>query len=412
LIVRSDIDRSLSILGLNSLGWSLGMVALVVVIATIVIVLFLERGVIYPLVRLSNRVNDITAKGDVTMRITKGSGRDEIGSMTKNINNILSTLDAAQKQLAQEQVKLNEVLEKTGVEEQRARTIMNSIPHYVLCVRQNGIIHHANAAFLNTFQYATSEVSGKLIVTSLFINTTWEALIALCDKRESQEYEMVGRFQKRIPVIVSVTPITLFVDNQSTQAHVVLARNISENKLLKNSIEAERFRLALMEKNIEFDQLWSDSRRRQAFISYCTRMMSEENVKFLEAVEEYRSVMKQQHRVELQKQIITQFLIKDKSPYELNISAKTVKDLSQIEKGFGQIDLFDGLEEIIRGQVVLDTFARFLETEAEDESNTDTDFSVGSVELRDSLTLTALRDRSSSVHATDDSDVQSSADAN
>jgi PAS domain S-box-containing protein len=393
LIVRIDTNRNLRNLGLASLGWSLGMVALVVVIATIVILIYVEFSVLFPMLRLGSRVNSITKTLDVKTKLKEGLIRDELSSMTKDINGILSSLDIAQQKLADEQEKLQEVLQKTGVEEQRARTIMNAIPDYVMCVRSDGIIHHSNQSFLSAFQFSAAEVNGKMPVERIFVNTKLNNFVEQCNNGTSVEREMIAAFDK-IPVIVTVTPITIFVDERATQAYVVLARNISERKSLQNSIEAERRRLAEAQQNLEFDALWRDKRRRLLFTQYCTRMMSDENVKFLEAVEEYRSIRNQQKRVEMQKWIYSQFLIAGKSPYELNISAKTVKDLSLIENGYGQLDLFDSVEQAIRQQVIMDTYLRFLEYEMT-LSDTDTDLHSsieGSVELSSSV-VSVIRDK-------------------
>jgi PAS domain-containing protein len=401
VIVRTDINRRIQNLGGISLGLSLGMVSLVVIVATVIILFYIERALLHPLALLSSRFNAITKSKDVSVRIKQRNGSDELATTVTNINVLLTSIFITHRKLEYEQVKLEELLEKTGVEEQRARAIMNAIPDFILCVRATGIVHHANSAFLTAFSLSSSEVNGVINVEGLFVETTFVDLQEQCQKGELIEREMHHNQKAKIPVMVAVTPITLFLDDQPTSAFVVFARNLSESKALTSSLEAERKRLVDLEQNAEFESLWHDKRRKRHFVKYCSQNLTEENIKFLDAVEDYKSQKNQQKRQEMQKKMHSQFLIPGKSPYELKLDERLLKDVALVESGFGQLDLFDDFAVYIRGQVMSDLLPKFLEWEREHEgtgtdTETDTDLmtSTGSMDVGSTSYLSAVAHKS------------------
>lgn len=83
----------------------------------------------------------------------------------------------------------------------------------------------------------------------------------------------------------------------------------------------------------------------------------------MEAVENYKS-LKAHERSDKANDIVKQFL-SETSSTQLNIS-KTIRDneMFAIQNGYGQIDLFDGLEQAVRMNVINDTFARFMKLHA------------------------------------------------
>jgi hypothetical protein len=120
IFFRIDIGRSVLSLGITAMIIALAVLLITLVIIAIVIIIFVERAVLYPVVKLTENVQEITTSGDVGLRVGTGKAlsRDELGTMARCINLMLESLDAAQEQI-------KHVLERTGLQEQRARVSRN-----------------------------------------------------------------------------------------------------------------------------------------------------------------------------------------------------------------------------------------------------------------------------------------------
>jgi PAS domain-containing protein len=353
IFFRIDIGRNVLNLGITAMIIALAVLVVTLVIIAIVIIIFVERAVLYPVVRLTESVQDITNSGDVSQRVGKGNiSKDELGTMTTCINLMLSSLDSAQDQI-------KHVLERTGLQEQRARAIMNAIPDFVICMLSNGIINHANVSFLERFQYQKSAVDDVLDIKKVVADMDVTKLIELSQNGKTQDGFLLTRYKDKIPVTISVSEITLFVKEEPTKAYVVIAKNNTEKNSLLEKLDYEKKRMVAYKQNAEFDAVMRNGDRRAALRNFCIKENSVENFNFLEAVEDYRAMKNVTDRIKKQKEIMETFLVN--GDQQVNLSATTMdREVSLIKKGYAQLDLFDSLDNIVRTMIVVDTFQRFV----------------------------------------------------
>jgi PAS domain S-box-containing protein len=278
-IIRADIDLNI-LLSLEHLtmGLSMGLVAAITLIAIAVMILFVEFAVLSPMLRLTYTVKQISDSGDVHRRLTE-QGKDELGRLAQNFNYMLLSLDDSQQLLAEEHNKLHDLVQRTSIEEQFSRSMMNSINDFLLVVLTDGMINQTNTSFLEKFQYAQTDVNGRLSIDKIIQNGTIGELIELCNKVANSEFNMLGKFQEIIPVLVTVNEIDMFVKDQRVKAYVVVARNISEKKSMMDNLARDRKKMADLERDLEFNSVWRDPIKKKGLDRYCTKMKCEENVK-------------------------------------------------------------------------------------------------------------------------------------
>ncbi len=373
-VIRADIDRvALLSLQIKTLGLSLGLVAAISLIAIVVMIIFIELVVLYPMLSLTSSIKNISDTGNVKQQVNERNGKDELARVAHNFNIMLKSLDNTQSLLAEEHNKLQDLVQRTSIEEQFSRSMMNAINDFLLVVLPDGIINQTNSSFLEKFQHTSTDVNGKIPIHKVIDGGNMQTFEQLAEKGTSGEFVMLGKFQERIPVLVTVNPIEMFVNEARTKAYVLVCRNISEKKNMLDHLERDRKRMADIERDIEFNSIMRDPVRKKNLERYCARMKCDENIRFIDAIYDYKATKKQHHRVDKQAKIRATFLDQS-APYELNLPST---DLQSIFNGYGQIDLFDGLFEIVKGMIVLETLPRWLEwTQANITDSNASDFSV------------------------------------
>jgi len=363
IVIRADVNRYINDLGWRSFGISYGMIVVGCVLMAISVLLFIERAVLHPILALSHGVQEIAETNNIEARVPENSS-SEIGRLTRRVNEMLSSLDYSQKKIKEEHGKLSILLTKVSIEEQKARTIMNGIPDFILTVEKSGgVILNANNAFYNKLRFPPNDVENKMLISSLFKNMTHNDILKnfqqLAEQEQSIETAIFTKFKSEIPVQVSVSIIKLLVDEQLVESFVVMCRNMSEHHEMKEKMNAHEEQLKTLATQIEFETMLRTPFYKEAFKEFCRKEMSEENILFLEAVEDYRLMTKTHERALKQQEIIDRFL-KENGSSPLNLSHSVLqRELFSIEKGCGQIDLFDQVEIVVRGMVMSDTFARF-----------------------------------------------------
>ncbi|KAL0484916.1 adenylate cyclase [Acrasis kona] len=108
-IVSTDLPRDINNLSTFSILMAFGMVGIVVVLSSVGIIIFIERGVLSPVLRLIKNVREITYRNDPSMRVEVKS-KDELGVMSNNINQMLANIEVAQMSLQREQERSEELL--------------------------------------------------------------------------------------------------------------------------------------------------------------------------------------------------------------------------------------------------------------------------------------------------------------
>lgn len=117
---------------------------------------------------------------------------------------------------------------------------------------------------------------------------------------------------------------------------------------MKKTLLSQQQQFVEKQQSFEFDYYWKNRDMRNKLRVFCMNEKSYENFKFLEEVDVYKKIKRTQQRSKKQQEIIEQFLTKD-SKYELNLSQdETFTLVSKIKNGYGQVDLFDKLQLVVR----------------------------------------------------------------
>jgi hypothetical protein len=175
-----------------------------------------------------------------------------------------------------------------------------------------------------------------------------EELIRMSDvTQEDRQKEsfLLTRLKTQVPVTISTSAITLFVQDKLEKAIVVFCRNDTETNDIAKEIKA-----------VNFQEMWFNKKRRKIFGDFCTKELSAENFMFMEEVEVYRNMHSAKDRLKKRKEIIENFLGED-AKYMINISGDTRhKELQFIKDGTAQPDLFNYLMGVVQNMVFIDTY--------------------------------------------------------
>lgn len=363
MIARTDIARDVYFLGIQSVLLAIGLLLLVCLLASIVVIVFVEKRVLSRILRLTSRIQEITASNDSKQRIAVKDGQtDELGKVSKNINYMLNSLDMLVEQQLQEQELLKKLLERISEAEERTSSIMNSIKDIVLTVTAEGVVTHANTAFYDRFGYSAVDVEGSGIITldRLFpqlkdIAKSGDSLGQVILSYDDQMTHPFTGLTKKRKNIDFEAYITKAKQNSSGQHMFVFVGRISSQLL--GTIPKSG---SLLSMEGEFDRLLLNPEEKEKFKTFCRNEKSEENMLFMDAVLEYKSLKQTHERMIKQEAIIRTFLKGEESPLAINVSGTIVKkELTLIEKGVGQLDLFDKLYQTVKNNLALDTYSRY-----------------------------------------------------
>jgi hypothetical protein len=84
----------------------------------------------------------------------------------------------------------------------------------------------------------------------------------------------------------------------------VIAKNNTEKNSLLEKLDYEKKRMIAFKQNVEFDEVMRIPDRRQALRQFCIKENSIENLNFIEAVEEYKTIRFVADRIKKQSEII------------------------------------------------------------------------------------------------------------
>ncbi|KAG2381997.1 hypothetical protein C9374_005789 [Naegleria lovaniensis] len=405
IMLRADISRNIYLNGINSFLITWGVMTAMLILLSVSVIVFVELVVLRRMIKLTNGVIQITGEWqNDSNAVTKGVklpkfGKDEIGKLGMRVNYMLSVLEKSFIQLQKEHALAQSLLDRTSIEEQKYRNVMNGITDFIITVEcATGKIINYNSSF-------ESKVIGKIrdenseknvqnkIIHEYFEGMTLETLLKKLEElsQESgvQVWEGVirSRFRSTVPVNVTCSKVKIVVqDGDIIDAYVMMARNMSEQHELKKTLLSQQQQFSEQQQSFEFDYYWKNREMRNRLRVFCMNEKSYENFKFLEEIETYKKMKRTQQRSKKQQEIIEQFLTKD-SKYELNLSQdETFTLVSKIKNGYGQVDLFDKLQVVVRNMLYRDTFQRFLLEIAKENDETTT--SSTSLDLGDDSTDT------------------------
>jgi len=370
LVIRSDFPRDVMESGWYSFLQTWAVLTAIIVISSLVLVLFIELVVLRRVLTVTGSVREIAKSNNVKQRVPY-TGSDEIGRLSHDINRMLMALEDSQNRLTKDNLVMQELLEKTALEEQKSRTVMNAISDFIVTVECNtGDLITANNYFQSKVLkkkkschdlklHSCQNTEGQNICNYLQDFSSLEELLAKLNEnatskvQDSFETRLTTDFNFIYQVSVTANKVRMNIKEGIVGNAYILVMKCSESKEnLKNpqqTVDDE-----------EFDKVMKDEAALEAFLEFAKFERSEENILFLCDVDKYRSLPRTKDRVVLQQEIINKYLIVDKSPMAINISNTDFqKDIDRIVDGYGQLDLFDGLEFSVKVMVLNDTFSRY-----------------------------------------------------
>ncbi|KAL9656046.1 hypothetical protein ABK040_007664 [Willaertia magna] len=160
-ISRVDTPRDIHYVGLQTLLLAIFLLFGVCIFATVVIIVFIERRILYRVSSLTRRIQDITGTNDAKQRIDLfRKDDDEIGLMVRNINGLLTSLDNLLEE-AKEQEVVKKLFQRIATVEETTKNIMNAIKDIVITIGVNGNVLYANTSFYEQFGYSQRDVGNS-----------------------------------------------------------------------------------------------------------------------------------------------------------------------------------------------------------------------------------------------------------
>jgi hypothetical protein len=113
-----------------------------------------------------------------------------------------------------------------------------------------------------------------------------------------------------------------------------------------------------MLRTVEFDVKFKDDVWREALISFCQKIHTEEGVLFLQKVQKYRKAPFNA-RTKLQHNIYETF-IKSGAPKQINLAHELVEEIElRLQKGQATVDMFQNVENNVKNTIMFDILPRF-----------------------------------------------------
>ncbi|KAL9655824.1 hypothetical protein ABK040_000888 [Willaertia magna] len=292
------------------------------------------------------------------------------------------------KELATSYTQLNLLLERISAEEQKTRKILNSMEDALVTTNNQGYIMHCNDTFYKMFQFTESDVYGgvmKLRIQQIIPNLELTEIFQQFNTLDTvitpdKELKAITKVGTDFPVRVSLNFCRLYLNDltskeddtnsntivlsteklvQQEQACIILIHNLSEKM---NPMEREKESQEI----VEFRAMFNNPLKKLEFKEYCKRFKTDENISFLEEVQNYKNLTSLQERAQKQKEIFNLYLKADAKKL-LNISKEQLAiNNFRINKYLGEIELFDSLERIVIENVVHDIYKRWKEHEKQE----------------------------------------------
>nr|CAG4718970.1 unnamed protein product [Naegleria fowleri] len=377
MIIRTDFQRDLYQLGWSTFAYTSITIVALVVVMTVVVLVFVELVVLQRVLKIGNFVKRITQDNDTSKRIPE-LGKDELGKLSRDINRMLQALETSHATQLKDYELMQTLLERTALEEEQNRCIMNSIQDFVVNVEcATGKVINMNTSFEKALhsKFKRESIHGSIFVNDFMkefgeLKQALEKIEQLSITQESYETEFTTTLGAKYPVSLTVkkTKMTLR-EGVIGFTYIMVMKNLKERVELQTILSRQQEQFEEIQKIQQFDQVMADEELRSRFKEFTIQERSSENFLFLEDVEYYKSLSKSTDRAKLQQEIILKYLLPD-SPQPLNISQKILQaENKKILSGYGQLGLFDRLETYVKSMVLDDTFRRFMEQEQHKSSS-------------------------------------------
>jgi diguanylate cyclase (GGDEF)-like protein/PAS domain S-box-containing protein len=147
LVLRADLPRDIHGQGLAAVVSLAVATILVGAVATLTVLLVVDRAVLSRILRLSSQLAEITEQRDITARVA-AKGDDELGSLAAGVNEMLSAIEDSEREIVRARDELEQrVHERTAelrASESRYRTLVERMADAVFSVDPAGIVSFAN----------------------------------------------------------------------------------------------------------------------------------------------------------------------------------------------------------------------------------------------------------------------------
>lgn len=212
-----------------------GFGAIVAVIIT-VISIFISRKMTEPVLKISKIAKKV-AQGDFEHKVDIET-KDEIGSLIKNFNNMISDLKKQKKQL---------------VDKEYVDNIIKSMGNCLIVINAEGIMKTINQPTSVLLKYAEGELINKKI-NMVFDDLKVYDLIHKGGIHNEETY-FISKDGNKIPVIFSSS--VMYSRNETVQGVVCVAHDLSRQKKLEAKLEEQHQKLIFSNKeiNIKNDEL-------------------------------------------------------------------------------------------------------------------------------------------------------------
>ena len=264
IVLRTDFARDIYTLGITSFLITWGVMTAMIILLSIAIMIFIEFYVLRRIFKLTFAVRDITHTNNVKQRVPDVGG-DELGLLSKDVNQMLESLDASQTILTEDNELMQRLLEKTSLSEQKSRVIMNSIEDFILTV---DIVSGKLITINTSFETKIFNKKNEYISDYVHVFPTTEELLNyfndISQTKARMDSQIVSSLGLKIPVSISVSRVKIMMEEGNVKdAYVVVFRNMSEQHLLRQAVqehqmEMESFKQHLRFERVLFNPVWKE----------------------------------------------------------------------------------------------------------------------------------------------------------
>ncbi len=196
-------------------------------VLAVTILVYLDRSILSRLSKFSRDIINIGKKGNLSVRIPAG-GEDELSSLAKSINGMLSRIETSQDQLKKSELEFRSVVELAN----------NSI----ILTDSMGKIILWNKSAQNMFGYSEDEILGKQI-SILFPEEYHESYQKVMNnpynfvnsQNKGEIYESYGFKKDKSKFIIEISHISWRIKNEKFYSAII--RDITDRKRAENEIK-------------------------------------------------------------------------------------------------------------------------------------------------------------------------------
>jgi hypothetical protein len=288
------------------------------------------------------------------LRVTVPWGNDEIQYLSVEMNHLLL-------QIQENNSKMESMVNRLGSEEGAVRMMVNSLPDSVVIIDPaTGVLTSVNTTFEKAF-FSLASMKDKTIydiIPSMQDNTLFKV-----GRLPKTDALALGVFGTKIPAVIHCVALPVSYEEKDGKSveiarHMVVIHDAREKEENDAKVKQQQRAQEKMKKQIIFEEQFNEPIIREAFIRFCTKERTLENVSLLIELESYKK-LDQSSRMKKQKVIHERFL-KDGAKEGVNISNESkIEAIAKCQNGVGQIDLFNLLEKAIKFNLMNESFSRF-----------------------------------------------------